>query len=118
MGEVMQNDAVHLVYVLLESGLCILVGLFLYWLRCRHRLWYGGFEICFAFLLIFLAFFPHRPVFLAVTEAPPLFWLDSYVALIAGIYTLVRGLDNIDVGLPQSSSWRKTWDRLWHAGGR
>jgi hypothetical protein len=41
--------------------LTILFGLFLYWLRCRHRVLYGAAEIVVALLLIYTFFFPeHR----------------------------------------------------------
>ena len=39
--------------------LTITAAIFFYWLRCRWLAWYGFSEILVAFLLIYLAFFPH-----------------------------------------------------------
>jgi hypothetical protein len=74
----------------------VLVGVGFYWLRERRRLLYGGFEILAALLLIYSAFFPHGPNALLVTG--PTLWdtlLTRTVNIFAGVYALVRGLDNI-----------------------
>jgi hypothetical protein len=83
-------------------GVAILFGFCLYWLRCRHRVVYGTAEIGVALLLIYAFFFPERPGVLLMHEwvgnlGP--FWgglLSRSVTLFAGLYALVRGLDNID----------------------
>jgi hypothetical protein len=38
-------------------ALVVLVGVILYWFRCRHRFWYGVGEIVVAFLLLYIFFF-------------------------------------------------------------
>jgi hypothetical protein len=70
-------------------------------------------EIIVALLIMFLTFFPHGPVVI-ITEYEPPFWdklATKTVAIFAGVYAFVRGLDNINTGLP-SSSWRTRWDWL------
>ena len=79
-------------------ALAIPFGLFLYWCRCRRRVWYGVGQIIVALALIALAFFPNWPNLLWSGWAGPAWGeqLPRLVALIGGLYALVRGLDNID----------------------
>jgi hypothetical protein len=82
--------------------LTVLFGLFLYWLRCRHRVLYGATEIVVALLLIYTFFFPeHRGVLQMMEWVGSLgpVWgelLSRSVTLFGGLYALVRGLDNVD----------------------
>jgi hypothetical protein len=39
------------------------------------------------------------------------FEVSNAVGILAGIYILVRGMDNMDKDLPPN--WRRTWDRLF-----
>jgi hypothetical protein len=83
----------------------IVFGVFLYWLRCRHRVLYGVAEILVALGLIYLFFFPQ--VFFLTGGGgglgSPGQYLSRTVALFGGLYALVRGLDNIDA--------REKWTR-------
>jgi hypothetical protein len=77
--------------------LALAFGLFLYWCRCRYRVWYGFLEIVAGCLLIYTAFFPGWPTLLWSGWTGP-DWgehLLRTVILIGGLYALVRGLDNI-----------------------
>lgn len=80
----------------------IFAGIFLYWLRCRYRVFYGVGEIVVAILLLYIFFFPERQPSLGLNG-----WIGSLgpvwggllsraVSLFGGLYALVRGLDNID----------------------
>jgi hypothetical protein len=87
-------------------------AIFLYWLRQQHRLWYGVSEILVALLIIALVFVPPRGWDFMRTASPASFWflpLTKTVGIFAGVYAFVRGLDNIDAGLP-SSTWRERWE--------
>jgi len=79
-------------------ALAIALGLFLYWCRCRRRVWYGVGQIIAALALVCLGCFPEWPNLLWSGWAGPA-WGDQLprvVTLIGGVYALVRGLDNID----------------------
>ena len=79
-------------------ALAIAFGLLLYWCRCRSRVWYGVGQIIVALALMALAFFPNWPNILWSGWTGPA-WGDQLprlVAIIGGLYALVRGLDNID----------------------
>jgi hypothetical protein len=89
----------------------IILGGALYRARCLHRLWYGIGEIGVGLLVLFLAEFPQGPTVAVVSGPPPLLApLNKWVALAAGVYILVRGLDNIDQGFQQRPSW---WDAIF-----
>jgi len=78
--------------------LALALGLFLYWCRCRYRIWYGVLEIAAGLFLIYSAFFPAWPTLLWSGWTGPA-WGDHLlrtVTLIGGLYALVRGLNNVD----------------------
>lgn len=91
----------------------VVFGLSFYVLRCRCQLFYGLVELVVALAVIVLTFYPQTN-FLALVEGPPLWgWLLSKgVGASAGIYVMVRGLDNIHKGLP--SKWRGKWERVFY----
>jgi hypothetical protein len=77
-------------------ALAILAGVTLYWIRCRHRFWYGVGEIIVALLLLYIFFFPEGPTALGVGSWTGPVWgvnLLRMLNLFAGLYALVRGLD-------------------------
>jgi hypothetical protein len=83
-------------------GVIILFGVFLYWLRCRHRVLYGAAEILGALGLLYLFVFPETQPFTTpggwIGSLGPVWGaaLSNAVKLFGGLYALVRGLDNID----------------------
>ncbi|SRR6266436_6017365 len=81
-------------------ALAILAGVILYWIRCRHRFWYGVGEILVALLFLFIFFFPEGPTALGLgwTGLGPVWGVNllRMLNLFAGLYALVRGLDNIN----------------------
>jgi hypothetical protein len=95
---------------LLLAGFIIL-GFVFYLLRRHYRLAYGLIEVGIGIVVIFLTIFPQTSYLLLIEE--PLFgWLLLKSAGVsAGIYVLVRGLDNVEQGL--TKSWRTRWDRVF-----
>lgn len=95
--------------------LAIIPGLFF----CFVRSWplvYGIVELVVALAIIFVTFFPHTPYLLY--DEPP-WWgvqLSRFIGSIAGVYVMVRGLDNIERGLPSlSPTAHRTWRRVFTA---
>jgi len=89
----------------------VMAGIGFYWLRCRHQFWYGMIEILVAVSAIVVTWFPP---FAYLLVADPYFLggpTTRAVGIFSGIYVLVRGMDNIDRGLPQV--FRNKWDRLF-----
>jgi hypothetical protein len=86
-------------------------GLFFYWLRSRCRLAYGAIELVAALAVIILTFSPQSHATLLLVQEPPLWgwFLSQSAGTLAGIYVMVRGLDNIHQGLGPRS--RAKWER-------
>ena len=80
----------------------ILFGLFLYWLRCRHRSLYGVAEIVVPLLLLYIFFFPEGHGYAPMRNSVGPFgpeWgklLSSGVTLVGGLCALARGFDSLD----------------------
>ena len=94
----------------------ILLGLFLYWLRCRRRALYGVAEIVVPLLLLYIFFFP---------EGQGRAWTGNWVGplgpewrellsrgltLFGGLCALARGLDSLDA--------LEKWNRMRQGVGR
>jgi hypothetical protein len=94
----------------------ITAAVFLYGMRFRRRLIYGIVELLFGLIAISLSSFSQGPVFAAPDEQPPFAPLASWVAFAAGVYIIVRGLDNIRLGLPER--WRPRWDKIFGSSTR
>jgi hypothetical protein len=75
----------------------IAVGFLLYWIRGKFPFFYGLTEISVSVLAIIVSI-----------GTPNTILLNKVVAILGGIYILIRGMDNIDKGLPVS--WRPMWD--------
>jgi hypothetical protein len=86
-------------------------GFLLYLLRCRKPLLYGIVELIFSVIILTLTFIPQLSYLTADSS-----FFGSYlvrgIGLVTGLYTFVRGMDNIDKSLPPK--WRKTWDLVFH----
>jgi hypothetical protein len=87
-------------------------GVLAFWVRCRHQFWYGLCEIVVALIVVILTFFPQTGSLLLIEGPSLLGWFVSKgVGANAGVYIMVRGLDNMDKDLPVT--WRGTWDRIF-----
>jgi hypothetical protein len=89
------NHVISSRYFILPS---VISGIVLYRVRGRQPFLYGSVEICVALLAIFVS--------IATRSSAP---LNKILGILGGIYILVRGMDNVDKGLPLT--WRKSWDR-------
>jgi hypothetical protein len=78
----------------------IAIGLLLYRLRGARPLLYGIMEISVSILVIFVSI-----------GTPSTHPLNKIVAIIGGVYILIRGMDNIEKGLP--ARWRSPWERVF-----
>lgn len=83
----------------------------LYRLRGIQPFWYGCIEIGVGLTVLIFTFVPtthylafDRQTFLELSAT-------KLIGVMAGIYIIVRGLDNVDRGLPLS--WRPHWDRAF-----
>jgi hypothetical protein len=90
----------------------IVLGIAFYIMRCRWQLIYGIIEILVSLVVIFLTFYPPT-TYLVVAEFSWQGWfLSKSVGVLAGIYVMVRGLDNIEKGL--SPARKAKWMRAFH----
>lgn len=68
-----------------------------YWLRSKHRIAYGLFEIAVGIAILAVRFVIAGPAFLLVDDSGSEWFgrLTALISLFTGIYAIVRGLDNI-----------------------
>jgi len=71
--------------------LIFISSLFLYWFRGRHRLMYGVTEFAFGFIMASKVFFPDFDY--------EKLKIISFLQVVAGIYVMVRGMDNFGKGI-------------------
>lgn len=97
------NRIVATVNVWGTLALLILTAIALYWLRGRYRLAYGFAEFGIGFSAAARVFWPQfKYTLLRATDA---------LQMIAGLYVMIRGLDNIGKGL-KGTRWEATWARF------
>jgi hypothetical protein len=92
----------------------IVASVSLYWLRCRKPFLYGIGELFLGLIVIYVVLFPTETNYLLLAKGEPGWretWLPKSAGVLAGIYVLVRGLDNMSRELP--SSWVPWWKRLF-----
>ena len=75
-------------------------GFFFYWLRQRYRLAYGACEIIAAVLIPYYTLFPPDQGILGNEGTAIQHLLFQVVFLLAGIYIMVQGLEDVRQGLP------------------
>jgi hypothetical protein len=78
------------------------IGFATYWLRCVFRITYGGIEAVFGTIAIWFTLY-HG-------QASP-----KFVTIIAGIYVIVRGLDNVEKGLEAKAARYRRGHAIWKA---
>lgn len=84
-------------------ALIVLTSLFLYWFRGRHRLSYGVTEFVFGFIMTLRIFFPDFDY--------KRLQIMSFLQIIAGIYVMVRGMDNFGKGI-QDTRFEYFWNKF------
>jgi hypothetical protein len=93
----------------------IVTSIFFYRLRCRRPFRYGLAELLVGVAVIYFTLWPVETNYLLLVQGEPGLgetFLVKSVGVLAGIYVLVRGLDNMSRALP--SSWEPWWKRLFH----
>jgi hypothetical protein len=85
-------------WVYVFAGITAAIALF--WLRKRHRILYGGTEVLAGIFTLVQSYHLGRGAFTsAFAEAfQPFQWQVVFLATLAGVYIIVRGLDNIEQG--------------------
>jgi hypothetical protein len=78
------------------------IAVVLYWFRVHHRLQYGLTEILFGCILAVTA----------LVRAGPSFAFSTLLQLLAALYVVVRGLDNISYGV-RWTGWASAWDHVF-----
>jgi hypothetical protein len=78
------------------------IGFATYWVRCVFRVTYGGVEAVFGTIAIWFTLY-HG-------EASP-----KFITIIAGIYVIVRGLDNVEKGLEAKAARYRRGHAIWKA---
>lgn len=89
-------------------------GLVFYFMRCREPLVYGLVEVVVGMAIVVVTFFPQTP---QITWLNPTWGasLPKLIGFSAGVYVMVRGLDNIERGLGDfSPTVRRTWRRVFY----
>jgi hypothetical protein len=90
----------------------VILGVCFYVVRCRWQLVYGVLEIVAAMAIIFVTFYPQTNYLLLQEFSWQAWLLRKGVGALAGIYVMVRGLDNIEKGLP--TQWHGRWRHLFY----
>jgi hypothetical protein len=92
----------------------IAAGLVFYSIRCRKPFWYGTAEAVVGLAVIYIVLYPVETNDLLLVAGEPGLkevWLSKAIGLLAGVYVMVRGLDNMSRDLPPP--WMPWWDRLF-----
>lgn len=89
----------------------ILVAIGFYRLRCATRFGYGLIEIIAGIGAIILGEFPPYSALIADNVWQLGSRASHMLTLIAGVYIVVRGMDNIAQDLPER--WRPAWRRVF-----
>jgi hypothetical protein len=81
----------------LYFALAIIAAGFFFWPRSNHRILYGLSEVVVGLSIIALRFLVTQPTFIILDGPDPIWFsrLTAMISLFAGIYAIVRGLENI-----------------------
>jgi hypothetical protein len=100
------------IMALIGIVVAIIFGFFFYVMRCRWQLAYGVFELLVSSAVIFLTFYPQSSYLLLQEFSWQGWFFSKGVGALAGIYVMVRGLDNVEKGLPPKL--QDQWKRVFH----
>ncbi len=95
----------------------VAAGFVFYRFRCRKPFWYGCAEALVGIAVIYIVLYPVETNYLLLEAGEPgasEVWLSKATGILAGIYVLVRGLDNMSRELPPR--WVPSWKRLFPSG--
>lgn len=88
----------HTQSALIFSIFMIVMAIGAYWLRCVNRIAYGIIEFCSGIIMSYTAILPFPD------NIEPINAWQVCIQIIAGMYILVRGIDNIDNGIWKSNA--------------
>ena len=97
----------EVIYILL----CLIAAMFFFALRRRRPFAYGVFEFLVGLIGLTLTFYPQTGYLLTEDSSASGLILSRGIAIVGGIYLLVRGMDNMERGLP--ASWRPFWQTFF-----
>jgi hypothetical protein len=92
----------------------IAAGFVFYSIRCRKPFWHGCAEAVVGVAVIYIVLYPVETNHLLLVAGEPSgsqVWLSKATGVVAGVYVLAHGLDNISRALPQR--WIPSWNRLF-----
>jgi hypothetical protein len=91
----------------------IAAGIVFYSIRCRKPFWYGCAEALVGIAVIYIVLYPVATNYLLISEASTGgdVLLSKATGILAGVYVLVRGLDNMNRDLP--IRWMPWWRHLF-----
>jgi hypothetical protein len=95
----------------------IAAGVVFYSVRCRKPFWYGCAEALVGIAVICIVLYPVETNYLLLEAGEPSgteVWISKATGVLAGIYVLVRGLDNMSRDLPPR--WVPWWRRFFPSG--
>jgi hypothetical protein len=94
--------------------MAIAAGVLFYGIRCRKPFWYGCAEALVGISVIFIVLYPVETNYLLLAAGEPSgsqVWISKATGILAGVYVLVRGLDNMSRELPPR--WVPIWRYLF-----
>ena len=98
----------------LYMEMAVVIGIFLFWLRCRSVVLFGFIELIFSLVIIHLTAHPGYGLLAGSQANYPEVLVSRWAGFLAAIYVFVRGLDNIDKGPPPL--WlRPTWRKIFYS---
>jgi hypothetical protein len=102
--------------ILVTGILSLIAGIIIYCFRCRQQFYYGLVEVVFGAAVSVLSVFPPSSSLLIEDPSPMGLMISKNLTFAAGLYVVVRGLDNIDkAGWPEVLKPRRLlWNRLFH----
>jgi hypothetical protein len=82
--------------MLVTGAISLAAGVFVFRIRCRRPFYYGLTEIVFGMAVFVFSVFPSSTTLVSDEISPIGMMISKYLTLAAGLYIVVRGLDNID----------------------
>lgn len=99
-----------IVHALIAVG-ALVAGLFLFWVRQKARSIYGLCEIAAGVFIVVFTFFPIDASVSGTDQSQIAVILNQRLAELAGLYVIVRGLDNLGQG--GLGPFQEFWNRLF-----
>jgi hypothetical protein len=108
---IVRQDKVIVILAIALPIAAVAASLFLYRLRGIHPFWYGFIEIAVGLIVLIFTFVPTTHYLASDSQTFFEWGVTKLIGVMAGVYIIIRGLDNMDRDLP--ASWRPVWDRIF-----